>query len=493
MPKWTKAAIRSLVDRMRQQGRSDDEIAHEVRSETGVSPLCAYRQVRGWSQAEAAARFTEATPGHLLDQATLSRLELWPKPGGRAPQAIQVVALARLYGTAPLNVLSAEGLDRLGESEREVLQRVSQPSQAPPENTSPGPLRTHTPAQIHHSPSERKVEMAAQRAVRFGALVEGTSTGPETIQALYEETARIAREYPRVALNDVLSDLIEAQDVTFVQLEGRQKPRHGKDLYVLAGLLSIMLAKASHDAGDPHSAMKQARTAAICAEQADHPGLMIRVRAQQSLMAYWAGWTSEAARYADAAEDLTGRTTGSGAVWLAAQSARTWAALGDGEKAAATLTRAAELREAMEPDDLDSMGGLMRFAPCRQQYYEAETRIWVPGDEPRAKEAAQRAVASYEAAHQENSDDWAFGDEAGSRTDLAFAHACLGEIEGAKEALTPVLDLPANRRIAGIVRSVMRVHDPLRKPEYTGSATVRQLREAMDVYTRTPTASITAG
>ncbi len=103
--------------------------------------------------------------------------------------------------------------------------------------------------------------------------------------------------------------------------------------------------------------MKQARTASICADQAEHPGLMIRVRAQQSLMAYWAGWTSEAARYASAAEDLMTNETGSGAVWLASQSARTWAALGDGERAVSALRRAEELRAAMEPDDLDSLGG----------------------------------------------------------------------------------------------------------------------------------------
>ena len=81
------------------------------------------------------------------------------------------------------------------------------------------------------------------------------------------------------------------------------------------------------------------------------------------------------------AEDLTDRNTGSGAVWLTAQSARTWAVLGDGERAVTALNRAADLRAAMEPDDLDAIGGLMRFAPCRQEYYEAETRIWVPGEE----------------------------------------------------------------------------------------------------------------
>lgn len=258
MTKWTKAQIRSLVDRMRRQGRSDDEIAQEIRTESGVTPLAAYRLLHGWSQNEAAARFTKATPGFGLDQASISRLELWPKQGGRAPQAVQVVAFARLYGTSPLNLLSAEALDRLGQAEQAVLLRVSHtPSPLehplPPQQTAPRP-----PFEEQHqaTPSERQVEMAARRAVRFGSLVEGSNTGAETIQALYEETARIASVYPRVPLNEVLSDLIEAQDITFMQLEGRQKPAQSKDLYVLAGVLSLMLAKASHDTGDPQSAMK---------------------------------------------------------------------------------------------------------------------------------------------------------------------------------------------------------------------------------------------
>ncbi|WP_236700750.1 hypothetical protein [Allosalinactinospora lopnorensis] len=135
----------------------------------------------------------------------------------------------------------------------------------------------------------------------------------------------------------------------------------------------------------------------------------------------------------------------------------------------------------------------MRFAPCRQAYYDAETRIWVPGEEEEAKHAATRAVAAYESAHESQSDDWAFGDEAGARADLAFAHICLGEVEGAQEALAPVLSLPAEQRIAGIVGSVMRVHTSLRKPGYAGSSTVRQLREEIEVYAQPPAAALTAG
>jgi hypothetical protein len=48
----------------------------------------------------------------------------------------------------------------------------------------------------------------------------------------------------------------------------------------------------------------------------------------------------------------------------------------------------------------------------------------------------------------------AFGDAAGSRCDLAVARIALGEIEGAQEAVTPVLELPADQRIRGVISSV---------------------------------------
>ncbi|WP_233570778.1 hypothetical protein [Nocardiopsis sp. Huas11] len=324
-------------------------------------------------------------------------------------------------------------------------------------------------------------------------MAEGTNVGVETIQELFEEVSRLAKAYPRAALHEVLGDLIEAQDVAFMLLEGRQRPNQTRDLYLLSGLLSMMLAKASHDLGDPHAAMKQARTAFICADNADHNGLRVRVRAQQSLMAYWAGWPTEAARYAELARDLATEHTGTAAIWLMSQSARTWASLGSGERALNDLREATALRERLHTDDLDELGGLMRFAHCRQLYYGAETQIWIPGREAQAQQVAQEAVNLYETAAAEGSDDWAYQDEAGARADLGYARASLGEAEGATQALRPVLDLPATKRVAGVVNSVMRVHSALRGSEYAGSKAVARLRQEIEAYSQTPASALTSG
>ncbi|MFF8768334.1 hypothetical protein ACF07Q_27795 [Nocardiopsis dassonvillei] len=492
--KWTKAQLRKLREQMREQDRTNDEIADEIRIRCGCSPLAAYRHMRGWSQAEATERYRGSAGGLPLDQAGLSRLELWPEVGGRAPQATQVVALATLYGTSPRRLLSPEGFDKLSEHERNVLKRIAN------QLTPTGATQTST-EQAYFSvseetrtlPPERQIEMAAKRAMRFGAMAEGTNVGVETIQELFAEVSRLAKAYPRAPLHEVLGDLVEAQDVAFMLLEGRQRPNQTRDLYLLSGLLSIMLAKASHDLGDPHAAMKQARTAFICADNADHDGLRVRVRAQQSLMAYWAGWPTEAARYAELARDLATERTGTAAIWLMSQSARTWASLGSAERALDDLQTATALREGLRGDDLDELGGLMRFAHCRQLYYGAETQIWIPGREEQAQQVAQAAVGLYETAAAEGSDDWAYQDEAGARADLGYARVSLGEIEGAAQALEPVLGLPATKRVSGVVNSVMRVHGALRGPDYTGSKAVAGLRQEIEAYSRTPASALTSG
>ncbi|MFC4562365.1 helix-turn-helix domain-containing protein [Nocardiopsis mangrovi] len=491
---WTKKDTTRLCDQMRRQGRDDDEIADEIRHGSNCSPLAAYRMMSGWSQSEVAERYKEKS-GLPLEQATLSRIELWPE-GGKAPHASQIIALAEIYGTSPLRLLTPYGFDRLDRHEREILARLRTAQYGT--DTLPSPKQParkpfFTPTAVDHPTSERQVAMAAQRALRFAALAEGTNVGPETLAELSDEVQRIASVYPRSPLHHVLGDLIEAQNIAFVLLEGRQQPNQTKDLYMLAGLLSLMLAKASHDLGDPRAAMKQARTAYVCADNADHNGLRVRIRAQQSLMAYWAGWTSEASRYAQLGRDLATPHTGTAGVWLLAQSARTWAALGHGERASQDLDAATDLQDAAEHDDLDAFGGLMRFARCRQLYYGADTRIWIPGQEEAAEQAAIEAINAYEEAAAGQSDDWAYGDDAGARSDLAFVRATQGDADGAADALSQVLALPVDQRVAGVVASAMRVHGALRDSRFAGSRTANTLRQQIEGYGQASAAALTPG
>src|SRR5205814_6441864 len=102
---------------------------------------------------------------------------------------------------------------------------------------------------------------------------EASGVGSNTIENIQFELQRLATDYTQKPLASILGDLIDVQDATFQYRENRQRPEQARELYLLAAIGTGMLAKASHDLGDPRSAMTQARTAIVCAENANHDGM----------------------------------------------------------------------------------------------------------------------------------------------------------------------------------------------------------------------------
>lgn len=487
----SKQDITKLRERMTAQGRGVDEIAAEIRHMLGCSLLAAYRHAHGLSQVQVADRFYAQSPEEYLDQPMLSRIELFPGPGSRRPQAKQIITLAVIYQTTPLRLLDQDALDALDEAERQILVRcntaytASAPSPPLVEKQAPA----SRPTFLHRATSDglrKEIEMAARRALRFATVAEGSNIGPEILEQLRTEVVRLARAYPQQPLPALLADLIELQDVAFQLLEGRQRPAETTEMYLLAGALSGMLAKASHDVGDPRAAMTQARTAFICADNIGHDGLRAWTRGLQSLIAYWAGWAHDAARFAQSGAEFAARTRGTASVWLAAQEARVLAVLGDGERALAALARADAARDQVHPDELDEFGGILTFPRPRQLYYAADARIWMPGSERIAEETAAEAINAYTEADPA---DRSFSDEAGARADQALARVNLGDLEGAADALAPVLSMPVEERIDGVVRSVRRIYDALRAPRLITAPKARTMRQEIETFTRIPAAA----
>jgi hypothetical protein len=328
-----------------------------------------------------------------------------------------------------------------------------------------------------------QIEMAAHRATRFAAMAEGSNVGGATLETIQQELRYLASAYTQRPLAALLGDLIEVQDMTFELLEGRQRPEQSRELYLLAAVGTGMLAKASHDLGDPRSALAQARAAAVCAENSGHPGMEAWIRGLQSMIAYWAGQHQSAARYARSAQPSANRTAGTARIWIASLEARACAALGDSEGAQAAIRRAEEGWDLMLPDDLDEYGGIMTFTRPRQLYYAADAMVWLPAGDVDSETAAETALAAYESAGPTVR---SFSDEAGTRSDLAIARLGRGELEGAIEALVPVLELPVAQRINGIRTSMMHVHEALRAAPYRGATDAAELREEIEGFCQSP-------
>lgn len=336
---------------------------------------------------------------------------------------------------------------------------------------------------------ERQVTMSTRRAARFTAFAETHNVGPEALDQLRDDVGVLANDYIREPLMSIMGDLVQTQEIVFLLLEGKQKPAQTRDLYLLAGLVSGLLAKASQDLGRHHDAMTQARTMFVCADNADHHGLRAWARGLQSLIAYWAGRPQEAVRYARSGADLAANLTGTVTAWLPSLEARAWALLSAADETAAAIGRAADHRARHQPDDLDQIGGLLSFPVAKQHYYAAGAYVFLDGEQGNAQREAATAIELYGSGDPQHR---SYSDEAGAHADLALSRVTDGELDGAREALAPVLDLAPERRIGGIVASAARVHDALRGRPYAASPAARSLREQIEAFCQVPAAALPA-
>jgi len=332
---------------------------------------------------------------------------------------------------------------------------------------------------------ERQVTMAARRASEFTAATERGGIGPETLDQLRDDVRDLAAAYLRNPVTTLVGPLAQAQDDVFGHLESRQRPSQAADLYLLAGVVSALLAKVSQDVGRPREAMTQARTAYVCADNAGHPGLRAWSRGMQSLVTYWAGRPGEAARYARLGAAELGDDAGTVAAWLPALEARAWALVGGSTEAAAAIGRAVDARSAHVVDDLDEIGGLFTFPTAKQHYYAAGALVHLDGSASHAAAEATAALELYDSGADES-----YSDAAGARAELALARVLADEVDGAGDALAPVFQLEPERRITGIVASAARVDAALRRPGLVGSAVARTIRGEIEAFTRVSAAEL---
>jgi hypothetical protein len=329
--------------------------------------------------------------------------------------------------------------------------------------------------------------MAAERTQRFGLIAGETNLSQGSLDRLSDAVQELTTAYLQRPLPELLNDLVTAQDTLYTLLEGRQQPKLTRQLYFLAGVVGGLVANASHDVGDPHAALTQARTAFLCAENADHDGLRAWIRGLQAVIAYWAERPLESIRYAQSGADYAARSGNTATVWLPVSEARAWAAVGNAAEARAALERGERAWDSVRPDEMDELGGICTFSRPRQLYYAAETLVWLPSEAEAAGRYSTDAVDAY---RDTSRPDWSFVMLACSRSDLAIARVLQAELEGAVEAVRPVLELPPEQRTNGIVISVERVHQALTRSVLAADG--RDLQERIETFTRTPLRSITA-
>ena len=173
-----------------------------------------------------------------------------------------------------------------------------------------------------------------------------------------------------------------------------------------------------------------------------HDGLRAWALGTSSLIARFQGDYSDAFEYAR--RGIQYATTGTSLVRLRCGEGQTLAHMGDSANAINYLNLAKEARErAASPDVMD---GIFSFSESKQTYYSGSSLQWLPGvsNAKVAETESERAIKMFQTGPEAHPS----GDELLAHIYLGNSRLTLGEIEGAMEALRPVLDLPLPERNA---------------------------------------------
>ncbi|WP_244888910.1 hypothetical protein [Kitasatospora aureofaciens] len=386
---------------------------------------------------EAAAKLGETA------EPALKTIEGWIYEGRRPQRAFRRVVVEMLnYGIDDLWTDVPEGAGS---------------AFVPLTDTSPGAVGADNGVNL--SEMKRTGTMAVQRAKAFLLSNDQNRVGDDTLGLLDDEVSRLVFAYPREPLSAIWDDLLETQDQVFRLLDGgKVRPSQLRDLNFKAAVLSFLVAKGFNDMEARAEAMTMTRVAASCAKEAEHAGLIALTDGLKSLIAYWADKPQDAHFYASQGAQATENLRGTVGLWLLGLKSRAAAVLGDEETVRTANQQANDRREVVVHDDLDQLGGLFTYAPEKQLYYAVESEALLGHGNAALGAQAEQAVQDFS---DPSSPHWAFGDLAGAQCDLALIRLFGGDLDGAVEAIRPVLDLPVSHRNNGIVGSALRVRQAL--------------------------------
>jgi transcriptional regulator with XRE-family HTH domain len=258
---------------------------------------------------------------------------------------------------------------------------------------------------------------------------------------------------------------------------GHHRPQDRSDLYVAAGRLSGVLSYALLDMGDAEEALAHATAAGRCAEFAGDAELAAWVAGTKSLIARFQGDYGRALEFVQDGYQWVGHGQGTGEARLRCGEAQCLANLGDSRAANSALDAAEDARERIRRPD--TLSGLFGFSQAKQSYYAGSSLIWLQGGHD-AERASREAVTAIELWQSGPVEERSLDDERLAHIYLATARVQLDDVEGAADAIRPVLSLPVEEQISWIVKRADRLAGMLSAPRYAGNRTALETVEAIN-------------
>ena len=393
-------------------------------------------------------------PRTLLEALVRQRQLSWEEAARAVSDA------AREHGRARLS-LSSRHLARLARRERTATRDRTPPPAGRCSTPTVTRSRSYSPPTIRGTcsrwleaieptpPTSEVLTVAADRARRFMASLQTTSD--ESLQLVQEDVRDLVRSYPTRPLPEVLGHMVSLQDAVLTLLERPQRPatRASCTSCPPSSAACWRRPHTTSPTRTPRSRNRGPRGSAPSKPTTTGPAP--GSAACKPLISYWARRPHDSVRYAQRGAELRRARR------------QQLARLVGGERGAAhgacSDTPSKRAPRSNEPRTPGATSGPTRWtrwaASRRSPALDSSTSPPTPSpgypSRPRQpRTTAEQAVAAYS---DPADPDWAFGDAAGSRADLAIARIHRGEIDGAAEVVAPVLELPAEQRINGIVHS----------------------------------------
>lgn len=517
-----KAARDELRQAMLAHGSSVEDVAEEFRARWQFTPLAAFRYAAGLTQLQAAARYNEALgdDSARVDASLISKLEQWPVArGAKPPTAYNLAVLAVVYGTAPHRLIGRADIDKLPRRDQLVLRTVREPvgattpsaepavsprnafvisrstSRSSTDGTNMSEPRSRAAGQVvplpvgeHDDDLDRLVLATAEQSRHFAVWTESSELGQTTMDIYRSRLCELSGLFLHEPAAMLFPRLVDLRSTMLEHLYAHQRLQSSRDLYALTGMACVVLAHASHVLGRRSSGVTHAQLAELCAQEADHVELHVWALGTQALLAEAANRPLEALRHLRNAGDKLARSRvpGTAAVRLASYESRIAARVGQHDRARTALANAEHHRQQVgttyEVADLDDVGGILSFPAAKQEFFSAETNMLL-GQYDHAERDALAAIDSYTSGPPEQC---SYGDLALARIDVAAARLATHDLDGTKEALQPVLTLPAGLRIEPMRGPLSTLASTLTQHQYRGSHLAADVRAAIESYNRTP-------
>ncbi len=351
---------------------------------------------------------------------------------------------------------------------------VAPPAPVPPR--SDGPTAHADPDHV----ADLVITAAAESREHADNLV-ANGVDPLAVDRLHHEVVALAAEFARQPPGAVLPRAQRVRRLAHQLLDRTPRPSQARELYLVAGAACGLLAGASFDLGYRDAAAAHADAAWTYGSLIAHDGLRAWARGMQALLATWSGRPLQAQQLA--ADGLRHAPSGPARVRLHGIAARAWSHLGDPARTSnAVAAGLASVGERGEDDLHDRIGGEFGFDAARHAWCVSSAFVQL-GHAPAAAHHARRALALY--------DELPPGDrspkaEAAARVDLANAFLLEAELDGAADALRPVLTLHVHHRVDGIHRRLGTATALLTAPRLAHAQVARDLVEGINAFSRTP-------